>query len=211
MFLHCIPIFPFRAGMIFYRKGVRSVNKKTGKETKFTLQRDIDFALFPGLQGGPHQHQIAAVAVALRQVRIYWGGGFGWLHVDTGFALFLGINRGPDQHYHQCRSMPDDPLSFILHWLTLTGIDRHCSLVARGLNVKQEYVWTFFKLHTYLIFGYPPYLGVWLPDYWAFIEGVLCIRHVRKKVKESSTVVVELNADINWWWSIVIRCWHLYF
>ena len=59
----------FRAGMVFYRKGVRSVSKKTGKEIKFTLQQDIDFALFPSLQGGPHQHQIAAVAVALRQVR----------------------------------------------------------------------------------------------------------------------------------------------
>ena len=58
----------FRAGMVFYRKGVRSVSKKTGKEIKFTLQQDIDFALFPSLQGGPHQHQIAAVAVALRQV-----------------------------------------------------------------------------------------------------------------------------------------------
>ena len=63
---HCID---FRAGMVFYRKGVRSVSKKTGKEIKFTLQQDIDFALFPSLQGGPHQHQIAAVAVALRQVR----------------------------------------------------------------------------------------------------------------------------------------------
>ena len=58
-----------RAGMIFYRKGVRSVNKKTGKETKYTLQRDIDFAVFPSLQGGPHQHQIAGVAVALQQAR----------------------------------------------------------------------------------------------------------------------------------------------
>ncbi len=58
--------------MIFYRKGVRSVNKKTGKETKYTLQQDIDFAVFPSLQGGPHQHQIAGIAVALQQVSTNW-------------------------------------------------------------------------------------------------------------------------------------------
>ena len=61
--------------MIFYRKGVRSVNKKTGKETMYKLQQDIDFAVFPSLQGGPHQHQIAAIAVALQQARI--------LHIHT--------------------------------------------------------------------------------------------------------------------------------
>jgi len=31
------------------------------------LERPINEAVFPGLQGGPHNHQIAAVAVALRQ------------------------------------------------------------------------------------------------------------------------------------------------
>ena len=53
--------------MIFYRKGVKEINKKTGKEVKYDLKKKIDFALFPGLQGGPHQHQIAAIAVALKQ------------------------------------------------------------------------------------------------------------------------------------------------
>ena len=58
-----------RAGMIFYRKGIKGVDKK-GKEIKYDLQQKIDFAVFPSLQGGPHQHQIAAVAVALRQVYV---------------------------------------------------------------------------------------------------------------------------------------------
>lgn len=53
--------------MIFYRKGVKGVDKK-GKEIKYDLQKRIDFAVFPSLQGGPHQHQIAGIAVALRQV-----------------------------------------------------------------------------------------------------------------------------------------------
>lgn len=56
-----------RAGVIFYRKGVRSVDAKTGKETLYNLESLINQAVFPGLQGGPHNHAIAGVAVALKQ------------------------------------------------------------------------------------------------------------------------------------------------
>lgn len=60
----------YRSGLIFYRRGVKSVDKKTGKPVKYDLEERINFALFPGLQGGPHNHAIAAVAIALRQVNI---------------------------------------------------------------------------------------------------------------------------------------------
>lgn len=56
-----------RAGLIFYRKGVRSVDKK-GMEVMYDLEDRVNFSVFPSLQGGPHNHAIAAVAVALRQV-----------------------------------------------------------------------------------------------------------------------------------------------
>ncbi|XP_054253069.1 serine hydroxymethyltransferase, mitochondrial [Indicator indicator] len=56
-----------RSGLIFYRKGVRWVDKKGGKETLYDLEDRINFAVFPSLQGGPHNHAIAAVAVALKQ------------------------------------------------------------------------------------------------------------------------------------------------
>ncbi|KAL2298857.1 hypothetical protein Nmel_014464 [Mimus melanotis] len=62
-----------RAGMIFYRKGARagwgtrSVDPKTGKETLYNLESLINQAVFPGLQGGPHNHAIAGIAVALHQ------------------------------------------------------------------------------------------------------------------------------------------------
>lgn len=55
-----------RGAMIFYRKGVRSVDKK-GKETLYDLDNKINFAVFPGLQGGPHNHTISALATALKQ------------------------------------------------------------------------------------------------------------------------------------------------
>uniref|UniRef100_A0A8D0GJA1 Serine hydroxymethyltransferase n=1 Tax=Sphenodon punctatus TaxID=8508 RepID=A0A8D0GJA1_SPHPU len=53
-----------RAGMIFYRK---SVDAKTGKEIPYNLESLINQAVFPGLQGGPHNHAIAGIAVALKQ------------------------------------------------------------------------------------------------------------------------------------------------
>ncbi|KAL8602610.1 Serine hydroxymethyltransferase 2 [Nucella lapillus] len=56
-----------RAGIIFYRKGVKSVDPKTGKDVMYDLEKKINNAVFPALQGGPHEHQIAGVAVALKE------------------------------------------------------------------------------------------------------------------------------------------------
>jgi glycine hydroxymethyltransferase len=50
-----------RSGMIFYRK-----KKLSGEATDFELR--ICQAVFPGLQGGPHMHQIAAIATQMREV-----------------------------------------------------------------------------------------------------------------------------------------------
>lgn len=62
-------VLPFpRSGLIFYRKGVRSVDPKSGRETLYDLEERVNFSVFPSLQGGPHNHAIAAVAVALQQV-----------------------------------------------------------------------------------------------------------------------------------------------
>lgn len=55
-----------RGAMIFFRKGIRKVTKK-GKEIPFELERKINFSVFPGHQGGPHNHTISALAVALKQ------------------------------------------------------------------------------------------------------------------------------------------------
>ncbi|CUS21115.1 LAQU0S02e06194g1_1 [Lachancea quebecensis] len=55
-----------RGAMIFYRKGIRKVTKK-GKEIMYDLDKRINFSVFPGHQGGPHNHTISALAVALKQ------------------------------------------------------------------------------------------------------------------------------------------------
>ncbi|KAK5995666.1 Glycine hydroxymethyltransferase [Cladobotryum mycophilum] len=58
-----------RGAMIFFRKGVRSVDAKSGKETLYDLEDAINFSVFPGHQGGPHNHTITALAVALKQAQ----------------------------------------------------------------------------------------------------------------------------------------------
>ncbi|XP_059047068.1 serine hydroxymethyltransferase isoform X1 [Achroia grisella] len=55
-----------RAGVIFYRKGVRSV-KANGTKVMYDLESKINQAVFPGLQGGPHNHAIAAIATTMKQ------------------------------------------------------------------------------------------------------------------------------------------------
>ena len=58
-----------RGAMIFYRKGVRKTDPKTGKELLYDLEGPINFSVFPGHQGGPHNHTITALAVALKQAQ----------------------------------------------------------------------------------------------------------------------------------------------
>jgi len=54
-----------RGAMIFFRRGVREVVKD--KQIMYDIEDKINFAVFPGLQGGPHNHIISGLAVALRQ------------------------------------------------------------------------------------------------------------------------------------------------
>ena len=55
-----------RGAMIFFRKGEKSKDKK-GNPVMYDLEDKINFAVFPGLQGGPHNHTIGALATCLRQ------------------------------------------------------------------------------------------------------------------------------------------------
>jgi glycine hydroxymethyltransferase len=57
-----------RGAMIFYRKGVRSTTK-AGEQVLYDLEDKINASVFPGHQGGPHNHTITALAVALHQAQ----------------------------------------------------------------------------------------------------------------------------------------------
>jgi len=57
-----------RAGIIFYRKGVRSVDSK-GNKIMYDIGDKINLAVFPGLQGGPHNHAIGGIAVAMKHAK----------------------------------------------------------------------------------------------------------------------------------------------
>ncbi|OIT39077.1 PREDICTED: serine hydroxymethyltransferase 7-like [Nicotiana attenuata] len=62
-----------RGGIIFYRKGSKPrkrgllLNQGDGGD-KYDFEEKINFAVFPALQGGPHNNHIAALAIALKQV-----------------------------------------------------------------------------------------------------------------------------------------------
>lgn len=58
-----------RGAMIFFRKGVRRQNPKTKEDEMYNLEGPINSSVFPGHQGGPHNHTIAALSVALKQAQ----------------------------------------------------------------------------------------------------------------------------------------------
>ncbi|KAG0620875.1 hypothetical protein M758_4G251300 [Ceratodon purpureus] len=51
-----------RGGMVFFRKGLKSA-----KEGQYTFEKEINIAVHPTIQGGPHNNHIAALAAALKQ------------------------------------------------------------------------------------------------------------------------------------------------
>ena len=59
--------------MIFYRRGQKGQDK-AGNPIMYDYESRINNAVFPALQGGPHNHAIGGVAVALKQVgrHIFW-------------------------------------------------------------------------------------------------------------------------------------------
>ncbi|ONK58009.1 uncharacterized protein A4U43_C09F6900 [Asparagus officinalis] len=62
-----------RGGIIFFRKGKKMRKHgfsvcQTDESEQYDFEDRINFAVFPSLQGGPHNNHIAALAIALKQV-----------------------------------------------------------------------------------------------------------------------------------------------
>lgn len=56
-----------RGAMIMFPRVADRLHEKFHADSKYNLAELIDRAVFPGLQGGPHNHQTAAIAVALKE------------------------------------------------------------------------------------------------------------------------------------------------
>lgn len=55
-----------RGGMVFFRRGMKSPNKPA--DGQYSFEKEINVAVHPTVQGGPHNNHIAALAAALKQV-----------------------------------------------------------------------------------------------------------------------------------------------
>ncbi|XP_061339526.1 serine hydroxymethyltransferase 7-like [Gastrolobium bilobum] len=60
-------------GIIFYRRGTKPRKQRMvlnrGDDSTYDFEEKTNFALYPSLQGGPHNNHIAALAIALKQVK----------------------------------------------------------------------------------------------------------------------------------------------
>jgi glycine hydroxymethyltransferase len=107
-----------RGAMIFFRKGQKGTDKK-GNPIMYDLEDKINFAVFPGLQGGPHNHTIGALATCLKQVNT---------------PEFVEYQK---QVLLNCKRMADE-LTYLGYNLVSGGTDNHLVLVdlksSRGID-----------------------------------------------------------------------------
>jgi len=85
-----------RGGFILSKEEDR-YQTKYHSESKLNLAKRVDRAVFPGLQGGPHMHAIAALAVAFKEASTQNFRTYGKQIVANARALAAGLlNRGYD-------------------------------------------------------------------------------------------------------------------
>ena len=118
--------------MIFYRKGQRASG------TPYDLESRINFAVFPGLQGGPHNHTISALATALKQAATPAFAAYARQVVNNSAAFASALQRAG---YALVSGGTDNHLVLVdLRPLALDGarVERVCELA--GLTVNKNTV-----------------------------------------------------------------------
>lgn len=123
-----------RGGIIFFRKGKR-LNKRgslfhADESDYYDFEDRINFAVFPSLQGGPHNNHIAALAIALKQVATPEYKTYIQQVKRNSQALAAALLR------RKCRLVTGGTDNHLLIWdlrnLGLTGIF-HCYLISNFL------------------------------------------------------------------------------
>ncbi|KAI4298982.1 hypothetical protein L6164_032484 [Bauhinia variegata] len=128
-----------RGGIIFYRKGAkprkRGILLSQGYESdQYDFEEKINFAVFPSLQGGPHDNHIAALAVALKQVATLEYKAYMQQVKKNARALAVALSR------RKCRLVTGGTDNYLLIWdlrpLGLTGkyYEKVCEMCHITLN-----------------------------------------------------------------------------
>jgi len=123
-----------RAGLIFFRK-----NKKGADGVVDDLEGRVNFAVFPSIQGGPHENTIAAVAVALKEAATeefkHYGAQvkknaarLGEQLISKGYSL---VTSGTDNHLVLWDLRPQG--------LTGSKVEKACDLVSITVNKNAVY------------------------------------------------------------------------
>ncbi|XP_020532155.1 serine hydroxymethyltransferase 7 isoform X2 [Amborella trichopoda] len=129
-----------RGGIIFFRKGKkprrRGLAHCQGDDNEYyDFEERINFAVFPSMQGGPHNNHIAALAVALKQVATPEYKAYMQQVKKNAQVLASALLR------RKCRLVTGGTDNHLLLWdlrpLGLTAILLPCWLVSIDITSKQ--------------------------------------------------------------------------
>ncbi|KAK2388247.1 serine hydroxymethyltransferase [Trifolium repens] len=124
-----------RGGIIFYRRGPKPRRQgfvlNHGDESTYDFEEKINFALYPSLQGGPHNNHIAALAIALKQVATPEYKAYMQQVKRNAQALAIALLR------RKCRLVTDGTDNHLLLWdITALGlIDRNYEKVCEACHI----------------------------------------------------------------------------
>lgn len=125
-------------GAIILCNGKPSTPLKAVERTKENLPTLIDRAIIPGLQGGPHNHQTAAIAVALKEASTPEFKEYGKQIVKNAKTLALGLL---EKDYNLITGGTDNHLLLIdLTNKNITGGQAEKALGSAGITVNKNTV-----------------------------------------------------------------------
>ena len=125
-----------RGAMIFFRRGARAPKAPGGAPgAPYDFEARINFSVFPGLQGGPHNHTISALATALLQAaspefkayqRQVLANAAAFARALQGAGGFTLVSGGTDNHLVLVDLRPQG--------LDGARVERVCELAGLSLN-----------------------------------------------------------------------------